>query len=85
MVSQGNSLHSKHNDTFLINAHFEILQNLLSLGLQPSSPLGQVLLTILGHFSQAIPHTAIFIVSPHSLIQALFDKKDDIPFEFNLE
>jgi hypothetical protein len=36
-------------------------QNGFSLGMHPLVPLGQVSFTILGHFSQAIPQTPIFI------------------------
>jgi hypothetical protein len=36
-------------------------QNWFCFGAQPISPLGQVPQTILGHFSQAMPHTPIFI------------------------
>jgi hypothetical protein len=63
VISQGNSAHSKHNLTPLSNAQVAILQNLLSLATQPVFLLGQVPLTIRGHFSQAIPHTPIFILS----------------------
>jgi len=59
--SQGNSAHSKQSLTPFFNAQVQILQNLFSLGMQPCSPFGQVCLTILGHFSQAIPQTPIFI------------------------
>jgi hypothetical protein len=49
----------------LSNAQEAILHILFSLGMHPSSPLGHDLLAILGHFSQAIPQTPIFIsISP---------------------
>jgi hypothetical protein len=59
--SQGNWLHSKHHLTALAWAQLAILHILFSLGTQPCSPLGHIPLVILGHFSQAIPQTPIFI------------------------
>jgi len=54
-------LHSKHSLTPFLKAQVAVLQNLLSFGVHPTSPLGHLLVTIRGHFSQAIPHTPIFI------------------------
>jgi hypothetical protein len=62
VTSQGNSAHSKHSLTPLLNAQVAILQNLLSLATQPCFLFGQVPFVMLGHFSQAIPHTPIFIL-----------------------
>jgi hypothetical protein len=62
VVSQGNSLHSKQSFTPFMWAQLQIWQNLFSLAMQPTSPLGHVPLCILGHFSHAIPQTPIFIL-----------------------
>ena len=64
VISQGKSAHSKHSLIPLLNAQVATLQNLLSLAIQPRSLFGQMPLTIRGHFSQAIPHTPIFIFQP---------------------
>jgi hypothetical protein len=61
VVSQGNSLHSKQCWTPFWWAQLQIAQNLFSRATQPTAPLGQVPLVILGHFSQAIPQTPTFI------------------------
>jgi hypothetical protein len=61
VVSQGNSLHSKHTVTPLVWAQLQIWQNLFSRGVQPLGPAGQAPFCILGHFSHAIPQTPIFI------------------------
>jgi hypothetical protein len=42
----------------------QILQNLFSLATQPATPFGQAPFCILGHFSQAIPHTPTRILKP---------------------
>jgi hypothetical protein len=60
VVSQGKSLQSKQNCMPLVYAQLQIWQNLFSLATQPTGPLGQVPLVILGHFSHAIPHTPTF-------------------------
>jgi hypothetical protein len=62
VVSQGNSLHSKQNLTLFVWAQLHILQNLFSLAKQPTLPFGHVPFCILGHFSQAIPQTPIFML-----------------------
>jgi hypothetical protein len=61
VVSQGNSEHSKQRATPFSNAQVAIRQNLFSFGTHPAAPLGHSALTILGHFSQAIPQTPIFM------------------------
>jgi hypothetical protein len=66
VFSQGKSLHSKHSFTPLPNAQEQILHILFSLGTHPAAPFGQVFFCIFGHFSQAIPHTPIFILSHFS-------------------
>jgi hypothetical protein len=63
VVSHGKSGHSKHSVTPRLNAQVQIAQNLLSLGMQPSGPAGQVPAVMRGHFSQAIPQTLIRIIS----------------------
>jgi hypothetical protein len=42
-------------------AQVAILQNWLSFGKHPFSPLGHFPIAMRGHFSQAIPQTPIFI------------------------
>lgn len=64
VFSHGNSGHPKHSFTPFICAHVAMAQNLFIWGVHPSLPCGHVPLTILGHFSHAIPHTPIFRVSP---------------------
>jgi hypothetical protein len=61
VVSQGNSLQSKQNLMPLVYAQLHIAQNLFSRATHPLGPAGQMLFCILGHFSQAIPHTPTFI------------------------
>jgi hypothetical protein len=61
VFSQGNSWHSKQRRTPFSNAQVEILQNLFSLGTQPSGKFGHVFATRRWHFSQAMPQTPIFI------------------------
>jgi hypothetical protein len=63
VVSHGNSAHSKHRATPLWKAHVAIAQKGFSLGRQPASPLGQMPLTMRGQASQAIPQTAIFVMT----------------------
>jgi hypothetical protein len=62
VVSHGNSAHSKHNPTPFAKAHEAIWHILFCLGTQPASPFGHKPLVILGYFSQAIPHTPIFMI-----------------------
>jgi hypothetical protein len=64
VVSQGKSGHSKQSLTPFLQAQVATLQKGFSLGSQPTGWLGQVPFVILGHFSQAIPHTPIFMQDP---------------------
>jgi hypothetical protein len=61
LTSQGKSAHSKQRLTPFLNAQEDTAQKGFSFGVQPVLPLGHVPLTILGHFSHAIPQTPIFI------------------------
>jgi hypothetical protein len=64
VVSHGNSVHSKQSLTPFWWAQLQIWQNLFSFATQPTAPLGQVPLVILGHFSHAIPQTPTFKFIP---------------------
>jgi hypothetical protein len=57
-------VHSKQSLTPFWWAQLQIWQNLFSLATQPTAPLGQVPLVILGHFSHAIPQTPTFTFIP---------------------
>jgi hypothetical protein len=62
VFSHGNSPHSKHKSTSLAKAHEAIWHILFSRGTQPAAPFGHEPFVILGHFSQAIPQTPIFML-----------------------
>jgi hypothetical protein len=63
VVSHGNSPHSKHSFTPLLNAQVQMAQNLFSRATHPAAPFGQFPAVILGHFSHAIPQTPTRIVT----------------------
>jgi hypothetical protein len=63
VVSQGNSLQEKQWDTFFSLAQLHILQNLFSLGLHPSEPLGHLLIILFGQTSHPTPQTPIRAIS----------------------